>query len=172
MGKSITIIQSSSRSQGDTFVLSQYIRDNTDVHFVDLKTKNIGQYDYDGINDNDDFLPTISEIIEISEIHIFLTPVYWYAMSGLMKTFLDRYTDMLKSQKDLGRQLRNKYLGCLSVSNDAFLDYDFALPIEKSADYLGMHYLGHKHCCVQNATLLPQSKLIVDEYFNQIVKLD
>ena len=34
---------------------------------------------------------------------IFVTPVYWYAMSGRMKVFFDRWTDLLKIDKDTGR---------------------------------------------------------------------
>ena len=42
-------------------------------------------YDYEYKNQNDDFLPTIKKILAYDLI-LFITPVYWYSMSGIMKT--------------------------------------------------------------------------------------
>lgn len=41
---------------------------------------------------------------------ILATPVYWYSMSALMKTFIDRWGDLLDIRKDIGRRLTNKEL--------------------------------------------------------------
>jgi multimeric flavodoxin WrbA len=166
MNKRITIVQCSSRSAGDTGMLSQYILDNNNIRFLDLNSKQIAQYRYDDANLGDDFLPTISELITESDVMIFLTPIYWYSMSGLMKTFFDRISELLKDEKALGRQLRGKYLGYMSMSNDRSIDYDFDIPIRKSASYLGMHYVGYVHCCVENGNLTTDTKLKVDDYIN------
>ncbi len=166
MNKRITVVQCSSRSTGDTNMLSQYILDNNNIRFLDLNSKQIAQYRYDDANLGDDFLPTISELISESDVMIFLTPIYWYSMSGLMKTFFDRISELLKDEKSLGRQLRGKHLGYMSMSNDREIDYDFDMPIRKSASYLGMHYRGYLHCCVENGRLTSDSKSKVDDYIN------
>jgi len=168
MNKRVTIIQASSRSDGHTALLSQYILQNYDARFIDLNTKSIGQYRYDDDNDGDDFLPTMQELISESDVLLFLTPIYWYTMSGLMKTFLDRISELLKDEKSLGRQLRGMYLGCISMSNDLAIDYDFDMPVRKSAKYLGMHYLQYVHCCVMNNELTSDSKSKVDTLISQI----
>lgn len=166
MNKRITIIQCSSRSDGHTSLLSKYILDNNKVRFVDLNTKNIGQYKYNDDNFGDDFLQTITELIAQSDALIFLTPIYWYTMSGLMKTFFDRISELLKGEKSLGRQLRGMDMGCMSMSNDREIDYDFDMPIRKSSSYLGMHYLGYIHCCVEDGVLTNESKEKVNTYIN------
>ena len=57
------------------------------------------------------FLPTIKELNSKYDTWIFVTPVYWYSMSGQMKIFLDRITDLLKWHKDEGRKIRGKVNG-------------------------------------------------------------
>lgn len=163
---SITVIQGSSRSHGETRWVSHYLESQYIVQFVDLKLKNIGQYDYGKINDTDDFLPTIKHIIETSDVLLFLSPIYWYTMSGILKTFLDRFTDLLKSEKPLGRQLRGKYLGYLTSSNDVNIDYEIDTPVRLSAGYLGMTYLGHCHIGVANDQLLSGSERVIDTFMD------
>lgn len=61
-------------------------------------------------------------------------------MSGPLKLFFDRISDLLNSQKELGRQLRGKRMSILSVSNDAFVNTSFYEAFRLSAAYLGMDY--------------------------------
>lgn len=166
--KRITIIQASSRSDGDARVISSYLEKEYNVQFIDLKQKHIGQYDYKNANDNDDFLPTIKEIIAKSDKIIFLSPVYWYTMSGILKTFLDRITELLKAEKEVGRKLRGKCLGYITNSNESQLDYDIELPIKFSADYLGMHYVGHIHCGIENGAFLNNAQQDLDRYVEKL----
>ncbi|MEZ4804274.1 MAG: NAD(P)H-dependent oxidoreductase [Bacteroidia bacterium] len=74
-----------------------------------------------------------------------MPPVYWYAMSGIMKVFFDRLSDLLTIEKDLGRQLRGKNMAVVSVSNGNNLGDAFWLPFKSTAEYLGMHYIGDLH---------------------------
>jgi hypothetical protein len=61
-------------------------------------------------------------------------------MSGPLKIFFDRLSDLLKSRKDLGRQLRGKRMSVLSCSNDEGVNDSFFEAFRLSADYLGMSY--------------------------------
>jgi multimeric flavodoxin WrbA len=47
-----------------------------------------------------------------------VTPVYWYTMSGIMKVFFDRFSDLLRIEKDLGRKLRGKSMAVISCGAD------------------------------------------------------
>jgi multimeric flavodoxin WrbA len=76
---------------------------------------------------------------------IFATPVYWYTMSGTMKIFFDRFSDLIRDRKDLGRKLRRKSMAMISNSaaNDRRDGYE--MPFVESAKYLGMDYKGDLH---------------------------
>ena len=53
-------------------------------------------------------------IISKYDTIIFATPVYWYSMSGILKVFIDRITDLLTIEKELGRKLRGKKMAVVS----------------------------------------------------------
>lgn len=146
------IIFGSSRSQGDTRkVTDEFIR-LTNADLIDLNDYNISFYDYENRNQDDDFLPVFKRLLGYDQL-IFATPVYWYAMSGIMKTFFDRISDVLTIRKDLGRQLRGKRLMVISCSSDARQYPCFEMPFENSADYLGMHFDGYLHTWLENGTI-------------------
>jgi len=87
------IILASSKSQGETRQLADYLSKKLNHPVIDLNQKTIGHFDYEFKNSDDDFLPIIREIVENYELILFATPVYWYTMSGLLKVFFDRFSD-------------------------------------------------------------------------------
>lgn len=139
------VIVGSSRSQGNTMVVAQQIIQQTQWDLLNLNDYNFSYYDYEHNNREDDFLSLVKQIIEQYDTLIFATPVYWYAMSGIMKVFFDRLTDLITIEKDLGRQMRGKKMAAISSSTGEHLGEHFWLPFSRSADYLGMAYLGHMH---------------------------
>jgi multimeric flavodoxin WrbA len=146
MGKlKSVIIFGSSRGDGDTMKLVEFIKKETGIICLDFNDYEISPYDYLHQNKDDDFIPLMKTILENYDAIIFLTPVYWYAMSAQMKIFFDRITDLLTIEKSLGRKLRGKSMVALSTSNGNNLGQEFWLPFEKSAEYLGMNYLGSLH---------------------------
>jgi multimeric flavodoxin WrbA len=139
------IILGSSRKDGETKkVVSELIR-ISGWDLIDLKDYNISQFDYEHLNRNDDFIQLIKKITANYDVLIFATPVYWYSMSGIMKTFFDRFTDLLRIEKDTGRKLRDKYMAVISCSNGDNLGDHFWLPFKKSSEYLGMNYIANLH---------------------------
>ncbi len=139
------IILGSSRNNGETKkVVSELIRiSNWDL--IDLTDYHITHFDYEHLNQDDDFLELIKKITKSYDVLIFATPVYWYSMSGIMKVFFDRITDLLRIEKDTGRALRGKHMAVISSSNGDNLKDAFWLPFKKSAEYLGMNYLTDLH---------------------------
>ena len=77
----------------------------TEFDFLDLQSLQFTDYDYQSRNSDDDFLPTVKNIVNTYEHIILATPVYWYTMSAIMKRFLDRISDCLRTEKDTGRKL-------------------------------------------------------------------
>lgn len=139
------IITGSSRNDGDTIALKDLIVSISTWDSLDLNDYNFSYYDYQHENRTDDFIPMMKMIIESYDTLILVTPVYWYAMSGIMKVFFDRLTDLITIEKDLGRKLRGKQMAAVSTSNGNNLGEDFWLPFKASADYLGIKYFGDLH---------------------------
>ena len=112
------IIQGSSRSDGNTHKIVSFLQAKTGFDLIDLTEFNIGPFDYEFKNSNDDFIPLIKKIVASYDTLVFATPVYWYAMSGTMKIFFDRISDCLKTEKETGRKLRGKRMAAICCSSD------------------------------------------------------
>jgi multimeric flavodoxin WrbA len=139
MNKAI-IILGSSRSHGNTRKVVDQILDQCDTPLVDLNTLSIKPYDYEYLNQADDFIPLIERIVEFDTI-VIATPIYWYTMSALMKIFIDRISDLIDIRKDLGRKLRGKKLFVIA-SFGTSLPKGFEDTFEQTCQYLGIEYLG------------------------------
>ena len=151
------IILGSSRKNGNTTKIVDEISKEHGIEVINLSDFNISYYDYESKNREDDFFPLIKGIIENYDTLIFATPVYWYNMSGIMKVFFDRISDLIRIEKETGRKLRGKKIGVISNSHDNEIEESFYIPFKRSADYLGMEYLGHAHF---NANVLNQTTKI------------
>ncbi|HWR94074.1 MAG TPA: NAD(P)H-dependent oxidoreductase [Flavobacterium sp.] len=139
------IIVGSSRSNGNTSKIADKIAKDINADIIDLRTYSISYYDYESNNIGDDFLPLIKSILEKYDTIVFVTPIYWYAMSAIMKVFFDRFSDLIRIEKETGRKLRGKSMFVISNSDEDAINYDFYLPFRLSANYLGINYLGEKH---------------------------
>ncbi|MDW8849684.1 flavodoxin family protein [Flavobacterium sp. MMLR14_040] len=157
MGNKTVIILGSSRKNGNTTKIVDEISKEHGIEVINLSDFNISYYDYESKNREDDFFPLIKGIIENYDTLIFATPIYWYNMSGIMKVFFDRFSDLIRIEKETGRKLRGKKIGVISNSHDDEIEESFYIPFKKTADYLGMEYLGHAHF---NANILNQTTKI------------
>jgi multimeric flavodoxin WrbA len=162
--KKTVIIQGSSNSLGNTHKIISYLNKDNVFDVIDLKTKNIGAFEYDFSNADDNFLPLMEEIIAKYDTIIFATPVYWYAMSGTLKHFFDRMSDLLHHKKDLGRQLRGKKMAMISNSGEDDLKNGFTMPFIESAKYLGMQYLGDTHTWFSGDEIAEDAKVRIDAF--------
>jgi multimeric flavodoxin WrbA len=139
------IIKGSSRKDGDTDKIVKQLVSISQWDIIDLNDYNINFYDYNHENAGDDYLDLMQKLIKNYEVLIFATPVYWYSMSGIMKVFFDRFTDLLTIEENLGRKLRNKSMAAISCSAGDNLGENFWFPFSETAKYLGMKYLGNIH---------------------------
>lgn len=162
------IILGSSNSNGDTYKAASFVSQQMNYSIIDLKTKNISEFDYEFKNRNDDFHPLINEIVNQYDLIVFATPVYWYTMSGILKTFLDRISDCLKIEKDVSRKLRGMEMAVLSCDSDKQLKDGFHMPFVETSKYLGMKYIGDVHCWVKNNNLPDSVEAKLNDFINQI----
>ncbi len=140
----------SSRPMGDTYKVCKQLISENGYKFQDLTELVIMPFDYDYDNKDDDYMGFIKHVIDKYDNIILATPVYWYTMSGIMKNFVDRFTDLMTIQKEVGRRLRGKNLLYVSVSNSDDVPEEFQLPIKRTAEYLGMNFRGYRHFSIND----------------------
>ena len=167
MIKNGIIIQGSSRSHGDTRKISEFIISSSPepLEFIDLLNFEINHYDYNHRHQGDDFFKIIEKLLKYDS-WIFITPVYWYSMSGVMKVFLDRFTDLLKVRKNYGRQLKGKNLAMVSCSNDKDRTSGFELPFINTAAYLEMNFSGEIHTWVSDGEISEESRQLIQKFIS------
>lgn len=141
MDMKIIVIDSSHRPDGNTSKICKLLAQQVEVEVKHLVAYDIGHYDYQFRNAEDDFIPLIKEVATYDTI-ILATPVYWYTMSGRLKVFLDRISDCLTTEKAIGRSLAGKSLGVLSCGSREGSILGFFEPFKLTADYLDMNYIG------------------------------
>lgn len=142
------ILQASARNDGNSSALAKQLSQVSSWPMIDINEYNISDFDYLHHNRSDDFLPLMKQLIANYDCFVFVTPVYWYSMSGKLKTFLDRFTDLITIEKDTGRKLRSKQMAVVTTSQGGNLDEQFWLPFTETANYLGITYLGNLHTIV------------------------
>jgi len=156
--KTVIILGTSRKDAFNDNVIS-HLQKASGWDLIDLNNYNFSYYDYDHQNAGDDYLPLMKKILATYDTLVFATPVYWYSMSGIMKVFFDRFTDLLTIEKDLGRKLRGKNMAAISCSVGNNLGDHFWLPFSETANYLGMKYLGDVH------TIMTKNGMPAEEMF-------
>jgi multimeric flavodoxin WrbA len=160
----------SARRNGNTGKLIDLVSERLGINVIDLADKEISPYDYEHKNIDDDFISVMEEVLGHENI-IFVSPIYWFAMSAQMKTFIDRMSDFLDVDelKDRGRALRGKtgYVVCTSISLEA--DQSFLSSFKNTFEYLGLKYGGHVHANCSDGYIAHHYIDDVD-YFVQLVK--
>lgn len=145
------VLVASARPAGDTAQLVAHVFAPGTCTVADLLAQPLYPYTYSGQYPPDDAFPALVQLLLHHQVLVLATPVYWYAMSGLLKTFLDRLTDLVTIAKPLGRQLRGKKLLVLASGADAALPAGFLEPFQRTAAYFGLHFAGHLYQSVKAA---------------------
>ncbi|GAB5387381.1 MAG: hypothetical protein Alpg2KO_03490 [Alphaproteobacteria bacterium] len=139
----ILALLGTSRSDGNTRkVLDATVQGmGSSTRIMDLQTLALQPYDYDQNYSDDTFLHLAAEMAE-SDLILFATPVYWYAMSAQMKVLFDRLSDLLGTHKALGRALAGRKTAMIATGTDADLPDGFEVPFQRTSTYFDMDYLG------------------------------
>ncbi|MBM7074134.1 flavodoxin family protein [Shewanella sp. 202IG2-18] len=135
------IVFGSSNNSGNTASVCERVAQGTDIGIINLNNYNIQPFNYDITQQNDDCLNLFEKLLGYDLI-LFATPVYWYAPSGQMKVFIDRFSDLLHLHKPLGRQLRTKSAAVIATGADDIPQTCFEDMFKNTFNYLGMKYLG------------------------------
>lgn len=140
------IILGSARKNSNTKKLTKKLFSGIKYELIDLLDYKIFPYDYSGnYPEDDDFLFLMEQILKYNKI-VFATPVYWYSMSGSMKVFFDRLTDVVTIKKEIGRQLKGKKTFMISVGTAAALPEGFEVPFRLTSGYFDMDFISSYYC--------------------------
>jgi multimeric flavodoxin WrbA/GNAT superfamily N-acetyltransferase len=135
------VVLASSRSHGDTrHTVDQAFR-KVSYQLVDLHKKTVSYFDYDHHNQADDFL-TIAEQMTAAKRILFVTPIYWSSISGVMKVFIDRFSDLTSIRQDLGKALAGKQVSVLVVGSPDAMPVGIEAPFVEICQHFGMSYQG------------------------------
>lgn len=138
--KKTIIILGSARKDSHTRTLLRNVFNGIDHELIDLLDHHIAPFDYDAQYPEEDEFSDLTDQMLMAENIVFATPVYWYAMSGILKTFLDRFTDLVSVDKEKGRGLKGKNLYLFSVGADQEPPEGFEVPFRETAKYMEMKY--------------------------------
>ncbi|WP_417437869.1 flavodoxin family protein [Idiomarina sp.] len=163
----IAVILGTSRSDGNTRYMAEEFVAQTNAVFFDLADYDISVFDYMHENKNDDFLSLISELIEFDHL-VFASPVYWYSMSAQMKTFFDRFSDLITIEKELGRKLKDKSISVISTGFDSEFPECFIKPFELTASYMQLAYKGCGYVSIQSESDLTRVTERVAQAVNKL----
>lgn len=156
------IILASARKQGYTSDFLNKVFANIDHKLIDLLDFHVYPYNYSNNYPDDDDFQKITDELLLHKVIVFATPVYWYAMSGLMKTFFDRFTDLVTIKKQLGKQLKGKSIFLLAAGTDPELPNGFEIPFKLTSEYLNMTYKEY----IYYSTRFPKTGKILQEAIN------
>ena len=136
------VLLGSNRKNSLTEAITRKALGEKPFDLIDLLDYNIAHYNYDGhYAADDEFEAIINKALPYNDL-IFATPVYWYSMSGVMKVFFDRLTDLITIKKETGRKLRGKTASMIAVGADPTIPEGFEVPFKHTSAYLGINYQG------------------------------
>ena len=136
------VILGSNRKNSLTEQIVHKALSQTPYDVIDLLDYKIAHFNYDASYPADDEFETIITKILPYDNLVFATPVYWYSMSGVMKVFFDRLTDLITVKKETGKQLRGKSASIIAVGADPTIPEGFEIPFKHTSAYLGINYKG------------------------------
>ncbi|MBA9086205.1 multimeric flavodoxin WrbA [Fontibacillus solani] len=100
----IAVIYGSSRKNGNSDQLANLLVEEFEadkIHLSDYKIEPIRDYRHSekGPYPDDDYHQVLERVLA-QDVLVFTTPIYWYGASGLTKTFIDRWSQSLRENRE------------------------------------------------------------------------
>lgn len=101
----VLALYGSSRRNGNSELLAEKVLEGidhtkrylTDYHILPIDDKRHEPEGFSG-EAGDDYRALITEMLEYDAV-VYVTPLYWYGMSGVMKDFIDRSTESMRVEE-------------------------------------------------------------------------
>jgi NAD(P)H-dependent FMN reductase len=138
------ILMGSARVGGDTAAAAQHLARHCPAPAEVIALAPLGLQPFRYEHSADDGFLSVVRSMGASQAIVFATPLYWYAMSGVLKTFFDRLTDLLDDpgKRPLGRALAGRNVWALVVGTDPAPPAGLAEPFRLTASYFDMRWRG------------------------------
>ncbi|WP_274855690.1 flavodoxin family protein [Bacillus methanolicus] len=145
------VLNGSSRENGNTVYLARLAVEGKEAKFIHLKDKQIlpicdKRHDPQGFQPlNDDYDTLIKTVLEYDAI-IFATPIYWYGMSGIMKNFIDRWSQSLRDRElDFKEKMKEKKAYVVACGGDdaRLKGLPLILQFKYIFDFMNMDFCGY-----------------------------
>lgn len=143
------VILGTARDESNTLEELKKNSQITNFKLIELHKLNLLPYSYKE-PPKDDFLSVAEKMLRHDRI-VFATPVYWYAMSGVLKLFFDRLTDLISTSKNIGRSLAGKQVALFTTGTDPELPDGFEVPFRRTCEYFDMKYQGAIYVCTRRS---------------------
>lgn len=148
---SLLAIYGSTRRHGNSELLAEAVLKGVPATRIHLAERQI-QPILDQRHEPGGFTPVADDLDEVAsellshQILLFVTPLYWYGMSGLMKNFVDRWSQLLRDRRyAFAERMAHKTAYLVVVGGDE--PRRKALPLVEQfsyiCEYVGMTYAGY-----------------------------
>lgn len=148
----VAVIYGGNRPNGNTELLTDlvikgvkvekiYLGDFHIVPIMDMRHEEIGFQD-----SKDDYYTVINRILPHDTI-LFATPIYWYSMTGIMKNFIDRWSQMLRDANypDFKGKMASKKAYVIAVGGDSptIKGLPMIQQFQYIFDFVGVNFAGY-----------------------------
>jgi multimeric flavodoxin WrbA len=142
---SIIVIHGSTRPNGNTEYLTYQAvpkESGTHIYLRDYALQPITDYRHteEGFPPCEDDHERIIDLMLAHDTILFSTPIYWYSMSGIMKTFIDRFSQILRAPhySHFRKELKKKEVYLIAVGGDQ--PHIKGLPLVQQMNYICQFY--------------------------------
>ncbi|WP_125982649.1 flavodoxin family protein [Loigolactobacillus iwatensis] len=118
----IVLITGSSRQESNSTYLAKTMLAGVPFTELELETFKLRpivdhRHDWEWPRLIDDY-PRLIRYVLAAQVIVFATPIYWYGMSGLMKTFIDHWSESLKLEQSFREKMKGKQIYLVLVGSD------------------------------------------------------
>lgn len=140
-GAKIAVVLGAAKGHKNTVTYAKELYSSCQLELIDLQDCSVLPYAYNTPRRDDDFIAIVQRMIEADRM-VFATPVYWYAMSAEMKTFVDRLTNLLnEAHKSYASALVGKKVDLVVTGSDILIPNGFTVPFNLVSIYFGMDFM-------------------------------
>jgi multimeric flavodoxin WrbA len=143
----VAVILGSSRNESNTLKAVKKLSPYPNFELIDLRSLGIGYYSYSREGLPLDDFSKIAKSLPDYDVIIFATPVYWYCMSGQMKVFFDRLTELTAEHKSIGKALHGKKTYLIACGAAPHMPEGFEIPFKRTSEYFGMEFIESFYHC-------------------------
>jgi len=115
---------------------------------------------------NDDYLNLLEKFLD-SDLIIWASPIYWYAVSAQMKCFIDRFSSYVKNPRYADKFNNKGHIVLCTFGSDNYKHSRFITePMKLTIQYLRGNYIGDICVpdCYQKGKILEKKDTLVNAY--------